>query len=164
MGKIILPNAARFSHDCIMENPLEDCNFEYGTFAQVEREPTTFSMENLYEALDKLRPYLDHHYGRLHIVCTPFPLKKERLEYQQRSWRERLFERPWRPWVRAKLVKIVTETTRFAFRCGDTIIAGQEYYNELMASIPKGVDDTAGFGSIPSSLGCFENWFCNGVT
>ena len=48
-----------------------------------------------------------------------------------RSWRERLFTRPWRPWVRTKLVPDPVVGPDDIYRIGGTLIVGERAYQKI---------------------------------
>ncbi len=43
-------------------------------------------------------------YSGYKVIENPFMVKPGEPKELKRSWRERLFTRPWRPWVRTKMV------------------------------------------------------------
>lgn len=54
----------------------------------------------------------------------------------RRTWRERLFSRPWRPHIatETKVLPAIVATDE-AYMIGDTLVCGERYYDQLTKEI-----------------------------
>jgi hypothetical protein len=54
----------------------------------------------------------------------------DRRRWQRRTWRERFFTRPWRPWQGMKQVGPLLGPNQ-AYRIGNTLVMGEAAYDQL---------------------------------
>lgn len=75
-------------------------------------------------------------HGALKLQESVFAVEQDgtRPEIVRRSWKERLFERPWQPWVATKTIQVPNYKPAI-YRIGNTIV----YHPSLKEALMKGL-------------------------